>query len=151
MTGMYARNQVAAQWFNSTLLDYMDLYVDPTTRCYLLMEKYNCDILTTSRIYIDHSTGKRILLPPSAWKSSVINWKENRPAYSYSMNGCTMYEFETFEDFITYIRVVHATRETIPFLRITNYLEEESLARLVDADSDPPQRKTVKPCKVYIS
>ncbi|KAG8314668.1 hypothetical protein J6590_087506 [Homalodisca vitripennis] len=140
------------RWFNSKLLGYMDLYVETGTGVYVLVEKFNCDILATSRIYTRITGGEKILMPPNAWKNPVVRWKETPgKVATYDTNASNMYAFEGFDDFLSYIKTVRATRNTIPFFDIDDRLRADQLSRLVDADSAPPEQKTFKRTKIYIS
>jgi len=137
------------RWFNSELHDYMDLYVDSGSGAYILVEKYNCDIIATSRIYEGIGTTK--LLPPNAWDHSTVKWNVHSDSRKYQTNACSLYTFNTFQDFVAYIKVLYATKDSIPFFQLQQQLQEERLARLVDADSEPPPKMKYYIKKIYIS
>lgn len=139
-------------WFNAELSEHMELYVEPNTGAYVLMEKYHCDILTTSRVYVSPADGRERILPPNAWNSTLLCWKVNPCTTTHFMNGRNTYTFTTLVDLVTYLKIVHATKDTIPFLKYKRELQEEHLSKLVDADSRLPAMKTwIRKEKIYIS
>lgn len=140
------------EWFNAVLAQHMELYVDTVSSTFVLVEKYNCDILTTSRVYTDSRNGNRVLLPPNAWDDPIVNWNvDPSTETTYVTNACNMYSFDTFDTLITYLKTLHATKSRVPFFNINALLEEEHLARLTDVDSSPPRPKRSNRTKVYIS
>lgn len=139
------------QWFGAELSEHMELYAEPSAGLYVLVEKYHCDIITTSRVYTNTCDGKESVLPPNAWNNPIVGWKVNRHLTTHFMNGRNTYTFSTFDDFLTYVKILHATRDTIPFFRYKQELTTEHLAKLVDADSVPPAPKRVRREKIYIS
>lgn len=139
------------RWFNDVLLEHMELYVEPTTGLYMLADRYHCDIVTTSRVYIDTTDGRQNILPPNAWYSPVVDWKVDRQLTAHYMNGRSTYTFDSFEGFLSYVKLVHATRDTIPFLKYKTALSEDHLSKLVDADSKPPAVQRIKRERIFIS
>lgn len=148
---LYRNNRYVVDWFNSELLQYMDFYVETGSKTYVLVEKYNCDILTTSRIYTCPNGSKKILLPPNSWNSPLVVWKMDFDRIRFETNACNMYAFDTFEECMTYVKVLHATRDTVPFFYMKESLEEDHISKLVDVDCDPPEKKRFKRSKIYIS
>lgn len=147
----YKHTRFIIQWFNSELSRCMDLYVETDTRSYVLTENYHCNILTTSRIYIDTTSGEKRLLPPYAWNSRFVNWKVAQDKLSYVVNACNMYAFDTFDEFVVYLKLVHAMQDRIPLFSVNPYMREESLTNFIDTDSEPAPPKRYKTQKIYIS
>lgn len=147
----YSRPGPVLRWFNATLSQHMDLYAAPDSGVYVLVEKYHCDIITTSRVYENPSDGRKCLLPPNAWNSPVVSWLVDRRATTYTSNGSNTWAFTTFDEFLNYVKLVHATRTTIPFLKYRKQLQTDHLFRLTDVDSKPPPAVRIKKEKVYIS
>lgn len=147
----YDSTRRVLQWFNAELSEHMDLFVQPTAGLYVLVEKYHCDILTTSRVYKSTGDGRETILPPNAWNSHIVHRRVNHRATTHYMNCSNMYSFTSFEDFVTYIKLIHATKNTIPFLRYKEELQKEQLLKLVDTDIKPPARKKIRREKIYIS
>lgn len=139
------------RWFNAELSEHMDLYVEPRYGTCVLVERYHCDIVTTSRVYSSTLDNRECLLPPNSWNSATLGWKVDIRATTHSMNGRNTYAFAAFDDFVAYVSTVYATRRTIPFLRYKEDLRVEYLTRLSDADGAPPAAKRYKREKVYIS
>lgn len=139
-------------WFNAELSDHVELYADPNRDVYVLFEKYHCDIITTSRVYKSPIDGRENVLPPNAWNSPVVGWTvDRRHETVHFTNGRNMYAFNGFEAFLQYVKIVHATRDTIPFLRYREDLRTEHISKLTDVDSKPSVTRGVRREKIYIS
>lgn len=147
----YRDNKSVIQWFNAEMSKYMETYYEVGSATCVLVEKYNCDILTTSRIYTNKINGDKMLLPPNAWSSPLVAWNVDRNDTTYETNACNMYAFNTFRDLVNYLQMVHALQHSIPFFNINARMETERLERLIDADYEPPPPKRSKRTKVYIS
>lgn len=144
------------RWYHVNLAECMELYAVTSndgrnSTSYMLVENYCCNIVTTSRIYIDPKSGRELLMPPNAWISPFVTWKVDRESTNYRVNACNTYTFENFRDFIVYIGIVRATKDTVPFLTLRDQLREEAVAKLIDADIEPPPTTRIKRQKIYIS
>lgn len=139
------------QWFNTDLSKYMETYYEAASSTFVLVEKYNCDILTTSRIYTNKINGDKMLLPPNAWFSPLITWNVDEKDTTYETNACNMYAFNTFRDLVNYLKMVHALQQSIPFFNINARMESERLDKHTDVDYEPPPPKRTRRTKVYIS
>lgn len=144
-------DRFVVRWFNEELSQHMELYVATPSKTYVLTENHCCDIIATSRVYIEAKSGVKRLLPPYAWKSPKIRWNVERSAASHFTNACNMYRFETFDELLAYLKILHATKDGVPFFRLQKQLADERLSSLANADRAPPQRKRPRREKVYVS
>ena len=147
MPDMELYNIVA--WFNSELQEYMDMYCDKHRGSYVLVEKYHCDILSTSRVYTNPISSSKILLPPNSWNGPHVQWKST--CNRFIQNACSLFSFDSLESLFIYLKLLHASRENVPFFQLQKQMLGDRMFRLVDADCENPQRKLFKLHKIYIS
>lgn len=118
----------------------------------ILIERIDCNIISTSRL-VKNKSGKELILPLPMWISSKIKWKKGLLDWEY--NASNMYIFNNLKDFINYISYVKLLFNEFDYVKAVRKNNTLRLQNLKDVDSvDVVKKKLNKKKfvpKVFIS
>lgn len=118
----------------------------------ILIERIDCNIISTSRL-LKNKSGKELILPLPMWISSKIKWKKGLLDWEY--NASNMYIFNNLRDFINYISYVKLLFNEFDYVKAVRKNNTLRLKNLKDVDSvDVVKKKLNKKKfvpKVFIS
>lgn len=118
----------------------------------ILIERIDCNIISTSRL-VKNKSGKELILPLPMWISSKIKWKKGLLDWEY--NASNMYIFNNLKDFINYISYVKLLFNEFDYVKAVRKNNTLRLKNFKDVDSvDVVKKKLNKKKfvpKVFIS
>lgn len=98
----------------------------------ILIERIDCNIISTSRL-VKNKSGKELILPLPMWISSKIKWKKGLLDWEY--NASNMYIFNNLKDFINYISYVKLLFNEFDYVKAVRKNNTLRLKNLKDVDS----------------